>query len=432
MAQFRTTADLVDSVLRRSGELTDGTSRFESQALDYLNKLHHKVITGGSAFNLTINESWIWAKNPWPIILELQPKYNTGTVTLTLGSEAGTFSAAPAVSLEGWYFKIADNDEYFKIAQHTAASTAFELDAAYTITGGAGLSFEAYKLEYKIVPDFLVIDSSNNKIDFVEAGTTEITATLAAGVYSPADLATQVATQLNVTGGTPAYTCTYSALTRKFTLGSDRASSAVFLLYGAGTNAQFSALKTLGFDYANQTNAASHTSTYPLGMVSSLLSPMTVYRKQESGQITGITESELLQDYPLNQLAQGIPTRFSLIREERDGLLTVRFNKYPDVKTRIEIPHIPVPFDLKDNTASVALIPRKFADVLEYGAAHFVLMDKNDTKAKGYFDLTGAELQAMVNQNRMELTKIGPQFGELTPRREQTNLPRKLNYGYTS
>lgn len=434
MAQFRTTADLVDLVLRRSGELQDGTSRYETQAIDALNSIHHKIIAGGNEFSIDVDEPWAWAKSKNPIILELQPKQNTGTVSLTQGSEAGTFSSAPSISLEGWHFKVVGRPEFFKISKHTAADTAFELDAAYTGETGTTLSFEAFKLEYKLVPDYIIINSTNNKLDFGESGSTEITATITAGTYTPSALATEVQTQLNTTGGAPAYTCSYSATTRKFTVASDRSGGAVFILYASGTNNRNSGWKTLGYDTQTHTNAASHVSTYPLGMISRLIQPMRVYRRDDKfTKIEGLPELAFEEAYPLTLLNQEIPEHFTILSEEEDGLITVRFNSYVDVKTRVEIHHIPIPFDLKDNTASIPLIPRKNIEVLVAGAAFYVLKDKNDDKAQTEFQLAQQILNSMLAQNRKELQRTDRDAGTIHSRRDMMNMnTRRLRYGYTA
>lgn len=106
MAQFRTTADLLDLALVNAGEVTNGNSSYESQLLGYLNRVHYALIAGGSipllnSVEVKIDEVWPWSKSKNPLIIELQPKQNTGTVSLTQGSEAVTFSAAPSISLAG-------------------------------------------------------------------------------------------------------------------------------------------------------------------------------------------------------------------------------------------------------------------------------------------------------------------------------------------
>lgn len=438
MAQFRTTADLVDSILRRAGELTDGTSSFESQALDYLNQVHHSIINGGNEFDVDVDEAWTWAKAKHPIILELQPALETGTVSLTQGSESGSFSSAPAASQQGNFLKIDNRDEYFKIAQHTAGATAFELDAAYTGDTGATLTFKSIQLDYDLVSEYIIIDSTNNKLDFEETASTELTATLTAGTYTPAQLATEINTQLT-SAGASAYTITYDSISRKFTLASDRGGGGgtFKLLAATGSNITVSAYPTLGIDYADQADAASHESTYPFCSLVRFIQPMTVYSRNSieeysPGNIYGIDELAFKKDFPLSHLKEGVPTRFTVIAEKADGTITVRFNKYPKNLTRVEVEHIPMPLDLQDNAASVPLIPRKFLQVLEYGASFYLLLDKEDSKAQGYASLAAAKLKAMMKQNRKELMRSGKYFGKVVARRDHLSAPRRLIYGEPS
>lgn len=212
MAQFRTTADLVDFVLKRCGEVTNGNSQYDSNGdvLDFANKVHFNLICGGTiAFGkddtVEIDETWPWARAKRPLILELQPKYATGTITVTLGSEAGTFGTAPSYSVAGWYLRIPGKEGVYRIASHTAASTDFELDGAWPLaTVTAGGSFEVFKLDYDLVPSYIVIDSDNNKIDFKKtSGGSELTATLTAGTYTPSALATEIGTQMTTAASGP-------------------------------------------------------------------------------------------------------------------------------------------------------------------------------------------------------------------------------------
>lgn len=437
MAQFRSTADILDRVLTRCGELTDGTSAYEADALGYLNKVHHTIIAGGNEFNTEIDEVWTWAKARRPLILELQPALETGSVSLTQGLESGAFSAAPAYSVEGWYLKVTNEDDYFKIISHTAGQTAFELDAAFTGTTGSALTFKCFKLEYDLIASYLIVDNFNDKLDFIESGTTELTATLTHGSYTPAQLATHVAAQLNVAGGTPAYTCTYDSVSRKFTLGSDRASSAVFKLQGgSGTNAQRSALELLGFDAEDLSDAASHTSVYALSSLVRFISPFKIYKRNSSGfspeftgNVFGVDELSFQRDFPLIDLLQGMPTKFCKVAERADGTVTVKFNRYPQNKTRVELEYIPVPRDLKDNANSIPLVPRKYIDVLEYGACYFIALDKSDDMKKDYAQLAQQKLQAMMKQNRKELQRTSRYFGQTIARLDMTAKVRKLIYG---
>lgn len=434
MAQFRTSADLLDSILRRAGEPTSGTSDLENDALEYLNRIHHTIIAGGNEFDMDVDEPWIWARSTSPMLLELQPAYSTGTVSLTQGSEAGTFSSGPAASLEGWHLRIDGRDAVYKIAQHTAASTAFELDGAYAESTGATLTYKAFKLDYELVPSHIVVNSRNNKVDFIKASPTILTATLTAGTYTPAQYISHVATAITTAASGPAITGSYSAITRKFTLTSDLAGPTIFTLACAtGTNQAVSAHRDLGFDDENQASAATYTSQYALGGVSRLIEPIRIFgRTDKYGNVDSVDPITMQKRYPLPTVEEGFPDKFTKIEEGPDGRIVVRFNRYVKDKTRIEVEFIPVPRDIKDNSASVPKVPRKWSEVLEYGAAAYLLLDKEDNKAQSYMVLAKAKLKAMQSQNRAELQNTSHDFGAVIPREDMLGAnSRRLVYGYT-
>jgi len=146
MAGFTTAADLKQSLLQHCGELTGGTSPYDTLALDYLNRAYHALLAGSSEFGVEIGDPWPWAGRTTGAVALAAP-YNTGTLTLTLGSTSGTFSAAPAASQAGKWLKVTDRSEWFKVSAHTAGATAFTLDCAYTDDSGSGLTYNLYELE---------------------------------------------------------------------------------------------------------------------------------------------------------------------------------------------------------------------------------------------------------------------------------------------
>lgn len=429
MAQFRSTADIMDLALQNAGEVTNGNSSYETELLGKLNRVHFALVAGGTIplgkdQTAEIDESWPWARSKKPLVLTLQPKIDTGSVSLTLNSESGTFSSAPTVSVAGWYLKVSGQEGLYRIASHTASSTAFELDSDWPLASLTGSSFKVVKLDYDLIPDSIVIDSTNNKIQFQEAAGTTLTATLTSGNYSPSELATEIQTQLNATGGTPAYTISYSAVTRKFTLASDRAGGAVFILVGTGDQSKFSAHKTIGFDDENTTNAASVTSTYALGGIARLIEPFKAHRGENQLIFADDPES-LTKNSPITDIEEGTPSRFSIIGEDEDGKITVRFNKYPNEQTRIEIDYVPIPRDLKDNSSSVPLVPRKHIDVLEDAATFYIMLLKNDDRAMAYANLVMGKLKAMINQHRGSQLRAGERFGQIIPRRDLVGGTRR-------
>src|ERR1043165_2396903 len=99
MANYRSTNDLKLAVLKKCGELLDSTSDYDARAVEYLTAAHQNLLAGGNEFGIDCGEDWAWAKASRPIVLTLQAPYDTGSVTLTAGSTAGTFSIAPTDSL---------------------------------------------------------------------------------------------------------------------------------------------------------------------------------------------------------------------------------------------------------------------------------------------------------------------------------------------
>lgn len=401
------------------------------------------MITGGSEFNLEVDEPWIWARARRPLVLEIQPAYTTGSVTLTQGSESGTFSSAPSASLEGYFLKLDNGPEIYRIAQHTAASTAFEIDAAFPQTSVSGQAYHAFLTDYDLVGTYITIDSTNDKLDFIETGTTVVTATIAHGSYLPADLATAVASALNSAGThSNTYTASYDTIQRLFSVTSalNGTGSPIFKPQGAGTNFYRSAWNTLGYDYANASSSGTQTAIYPHSTVIRLTSGGRCYYGNffnygdTQGEVTGLDALALEREFPLSAIKAGTPTAFGIIGEKSDGTLRIRINKYPtDKKLRMEFEHISFPKDLQNNAASIPLIPRKFIRILEYGAAFYLLTDKRDTKAQTYFQIAQQTLQSMLKFNRKQLERMSRNFGnviartDLMPdkRRQRANL-----YGY--
>lgn len=437
MAQFRTTADILDLALRSAGEVTNGNSAYETEALDYLNRVHFNLISGGTIpllkdATITVDEVWPWSRSRLPLVIELQPKFNTGSVTLTLGSEAGTFSSAPTVSVAGWHLHVIGRDEWFKISSHTANSTAFEIDGLYPDASGSGLVFEAVKLDYELTPPLITINSENNKFDFKKAsGGSLITGTLTAGAYAPSDLATHVASVATAAAAGPTITGSYSAITKKFTFVSDGAGPSVFqLFFATGTNVEQSCHRLLGYDDVDSTGALTYTSTYILGGIARLVEPFKINKGSSIGSIFGLPSETFQRDYPYITVGEGYPTRFSVIREDSNGAVTVRFNMFPAYKTRVEIDFVPVPRDLKDSASSIPLVPRKHIDVLQDAAVFYLMFAKSDDRAQGYANLVQAKINAMIAQNRGSLLRSGDSFGSITPRREnRLSTRRHLKYG---
>lgn len=432
MAQFRTTADIQNEVLEKAGEPTNGNSAYETLALTYINKAHQAIIGGGSIFSLKVDEPWTWARAKKPIILELEPAVS-GTVAVVNGSRTITFSSAPTAPLEGWHFKADGDSTVYKIAEHTANVATASLDSAF-LDGSGSISYKAFKLDYVISPAYIIVDSSNDKLDIGEvSASTQQAVTLTHGSYTPAEYIAHVATILTALVGTVTYSGSYDSVLRQFSITSNLNGGALFKLFGAtGTNRKRSALPTLGLDMKDHSGAATYTSVYSVGSISRLIEPFKIFKKAaERPFITSIDPMNMELDYPLWNVKEMVPSLFAKIEETNEGIVTVRFNSYPKDKMRVEIYWIPVPHDLQDNDGSVPLVPRKDIDVLIHAAATFVLFDKEDSKYTTTLEMTKAGLEAMQSKNRLEMRRTDPRLGQIIPRQDYISNPRRtLRYGY--
>lgn len=150
MPDAKNTADLIKGALKRAGEVANGDSQYHSLALRYLNNAHLAVLAGSDEFNIDLGDPWSWARNQTPRSIVLLPAYETGTVSLVQGSDAGTFSSAPAVSQLNRFLKVTDRAAYYKITAHTAGETSFTLERAYIEETGTALAFISIPLIYDL------------------------------------------------------------------------------------------------------------------------------------------------------------------------------------------------------------------------------------------------------------------------------------------
>lgn len=153
MANLKFSSEILDDILLRAGELTDGTSDFEGQGLIYLNRAAKALYRGGGEIDRELHEDWIWQKLTGTLVLE--PKITAGTVTVTRNSNIITFSSPPAASVAGWFFKTDQHADWFKILSHTGAAASATLDSVFTGQDGTGIAYKVIKLEYDLASDFM-------------------------------------------------------------------------------------------------------------------------------------------------------------------------------------------------------------------------------------------------------------------------------------
>lgn len=155
MANLKFSSELIDDILFRAGEPTDGTSDYNAQALIDLNRAYRALWQGGGEFDAEINEPWLWLKKDPPGVLILNPVIDAGTVSVTNNSAAITLSSAPAASVAGRFFKTDDVGDVFRVLSHTGGSASATLDSVYTGDTAATAKYKLMQLEYSLPADCL-------------------------------------------------------------------------------------------------------------------------------------------------------------------------------------------------------------------------------------------------------------------------------------
>lgn len=157
MSNYQFSSDLVNDVLFRADEPIDGTSDFQSKAVEYINRAYQAIWTGGAELDPSINEDWWWLRKDPPGVLTIEPKIVAGTASVTNNSTAIEFSSSPAKDLDDWFFKVDDEPDVFRISAHTAAASGATLDAVFTGDTATAASYKVFKLEYTLATDALKV-----------------------------------------------------------------------------------------------------------------------------------------------------------------------------------------------------------------------------------------------------------------------------------
>lgn len=152
---YQFTSQILDEALDRANELTDGTSDYETQALDSLNRFYRSLWKGGGEFEVPENIPWWWLRSPNPGVITLDPVIDSGTVSVTNNSTSATLSATQATSMAGRFFKIDGDQDVFKISAHTAGTDALTLDSPYTGDTNTAASYKLMKTIYTLASDLL-------------------------------------------------------------------------------------------------------------------------------------------------------------------------------------------------------------------------------------------------------------------------------------
>lgn len=97
---------------------------------------------------------YICGKRLWPFmlgeeIIQTVTDITTGTVSISAGDTALTFSSAPTVSVANRYIQLETSNDWYQITSHTASSTSATISPAYVGTSAlSGGTYTVRKLLY--------------------------------------------------------------------------------------------------------------------------------------------------------------------------------------------------------------------------------------------------------------------------------------------
>ncbi|MGI0024790.1 MAG: hypothetical protein ACREA4_06545, partial [Nitrososphaera sp.] len=116
----------------------------------YLNRAYRTVYMGGGEFSKGMREQWYWMEDNDAGAGVIEAVIKAGSVTVTRGSTAITFTSAPAVSVLNYRFRVDDDEDIYRVSSHTAASASATLAVAYTGETGSAKAFRLMKFEYAL------------------------------------------------------------------------------------------------------------------------------------------------------------------------------------------------------------------------------------------------------------------------------------------
>jgi hypothetical protein len=328
------------------------------------------------------------------------------------------------------------------VTKHDANSADITFDNSITITADGTYNFTAYPIDVPLYSPSsgdssyagpIVIDETNNRLDYLENGSSEKNITLTNGTYSRVSLYEHIATRMTAASslsvtydvepndGDPSFCALISdgtALTLKFASG----------YYSAYNCSAAMGLECLDYVAATSTKPGlSQLMIEPVYAESAMMRitrPILTYREssmygqaaKEASKIFLTDPNSFTREFPLSRMTQGMPTRCCIQEHDRHGHITLRFDSVPSEYARIEVYYIPVVQTLQDNSASYPKIPTPYTNFLIYGAAYFIMLDNSDSRAQQYFTMAQRELKAMVNDSRKHLSLGGQNYGRLIPR----------------
>lgn len=396
---IQSTSVLKNNALFRAGELVDGTSSYDSKALEYMNQIYRAILAGGNEFDLELGSPWSWARSVQPGTIVLQPKVNV-VANLTNGSSTVTLSAGVSPSMTGQWFKVVGRSEIFRITAHTSGASSLTIDTAYTEETGTNLSSEIHIIEYDLPGSIerLIAPMVVNRQQNFEAPLD--------GLIYQVDLA-------NINLNFPLKFLP-EEIPQQFAVVSKDQFGSMRVRFNASVGSQ----TRVSFDYIpvyselyeaileNETSAVNvstntFTTVEPHGLSNGtkvVLDPI-----QNSSLPSSLVIDQIY--YVINAASKTFQISSTL------GGAAQAFGTVGSGTLSI---------------STIPIIPPAFSHVLEYGASTYLMIDKNDSRSEAFAGLTKAKMAAMISANDREMAQAsGGRVGQMIPRLDMYSGPRR-------
>lgn len=384
-------SEIKKRALFRVGELTDGTSPYDSKALEYINQIYRAILAGGNEFELELGSPWTWARSQRPATLVLKPKFDTGTVSVVNGSTTITFSPAPTISLQGQWFKVIGRPELFRINSHTASVATATIDTAYTDDTGSGLAFDVYFLEYD-----LPVKVERIIAPMVVHRQQQFTAPKDGLIYQ-VDLT-------NMNENWPMKQLPEEIPQQYAVLSKDHDGDIRIRL-----NAQAGSETRVSFDY--------------IPVYSELVELSIVSANVNTG-----TETITYNNHGLIDGAQVCFTSTAIGNTSIEQIYFIVNSSANTFQLSLTSGGTAVNLSSAGDAVLVSypILPKTFLDILDYGASFYLMLDKNDERSEAYFRLCQAKMKAMISANNREMGQASAgRVGEMIPRMDMFSGPRR-------
>lgn len=189
---------------------------------------------------------------------------------------------------------------------------------------------------------------------------------------------------------------------------------------------------TTDFNYLQPSQTLGQMNVYFLDYVLGpgilrLTTPFRLYQAQAintRGEILGSDTASMRREYPLSQLQTRYPDRMAIKSQDTLGNITIQINSSPPDYARVEYDFVPVPTLLTDDASNQPLVPLQHRMTLAYGAAHYLLTDKNDSRMDKYYKLTQDAMSSMVKACFKQRVDTNRERGRLVPRQDLMNNRR--------